>query len=133
MGIWFAYSWRLSANNPHKSIVCIFISRIPAAASDKISASTFEQETKDDALSKITSFQYVLNMSNDEICYLLSIGNGSFAVVVSQSMKDMTLYQNTGRKVIANDPLQTGPNVHCPVVDVTSRQPFDRKNSPRSW
>ncbi len=108
------------------------MSRIPAATNDKNSASTLQRETEDYTLSKIISLQYILDMSNEDICCLSLIANGSLAVAVSQSMNKMKLHQKTGRKSFLNVPLQAGNDLHRLIVGLTSRQPFDRNNSPCS-
>jgi hypothetical protein len=63
------------------------ILRIANAAINKNKASTFNQVTDEEALSKMVSFQYTVNIGNKETLTLKSIVNGSFAVAVNHSKK----------------------------------------------
>ena len=105
---------------------------IPDTTNNKKSASTFNQDTDVDALSKIVSFKYMLVMSNKETLTLKLIVKGSLAVAVNHSKNEMTLHQNIGRKSLWYVQLQIGHDVQLPIASIESSKPVDKYISPRT-
>ncbi len=106
-------------------------SSIPNTGNNKKSASTFNQDTDVDALSKIVSFQYLLVMSNKEALTLKSIVKGSLTVAVKYSKTEMTLHRNISRKSLWYVWLQIGHDVQLPIAVIESSKPVDKYISPQ--